>query len=432
MRMKEYSLIDFTEKYNSIMVFGKNKDVLVHRWYPFVEGYSKEFIEDILQELPFTPQCAMEPFCGSGTTPVELQNHGIKCYSFEVSPFMHLLAKVKLERTYDEAMLAYYRNKVGCSLKKPLQDIRMVEPVPFVDTVVRKDGMKKWNFHETSLNGILDIRYAIRTEVDDERYRKLFQVALASIIMQTSNMFRNGKCLSYKKGWETRIINRKDVHTLFIEKLDTIIAEDIRTLSSQEITVHNADICYFGDVRKSVESIPDNSLDLIITSPPYLNSRDYTDIYMLELKVLQLVNTHEDLQKLRKNTIRSHVQVKYSDIMPIDNSRLKKCLLDMKNSVTKSWNPDILNMICGYFEDMQLLFSAFSRKMCSGGVIYFNVANSAYFGVEVPVDYIIGDIAEEFGFKVREIRKARDIKTSPQQSKMIGKLRESVLIIDKR
>ena len=374
----------------------------------------------------------MEPFCGSGTTPVELQNHGIKCYSFEVSPFMHLLAKVKLERTYDEAMLAYYRNKVGCSLKKPLQDIRMVEPVPFGDTVVRKDGMKKWNFHETSLNGILDIRYAIRTEVDDERYRKLFQVALASIIMQTSNMFRNGKCLSYKKGWETRIINRKDVHTLFIEKLDTIIAEDIRTLSSQEITVHNADICYFGDVRKSVESIPDNSLDLIITSPPYLNSRDYTDIYMLELKVLQLVNTHEDLQKLRKNTIRSHVQVKYSDIMPIDNSRLKKCLLDMKNSVTKSWNPDILNMICGYFEDMQLLFSAFSRKMCSGGVIYFNVANSAYFGVEVPVDYIIGDIAEEFGFKVREIRKARDIKTSPQQSKMIGKLRESVLIIDKR
>ncbi len=432
MRMKEYSLIDCTEKYNSIMVFGKNKDVLVHRWYPFVEGYSKEFIEDILQELPFTPQCAMEPFCGSGTTPVELQNHGIKCYSFEVSPFMHLLAKVKLERTYDEAMLAYYRNKVGCSLKKPLQDIRMVEPVPFGDTVVRKDGMKKWNFHETSLNGILDIRYAIRTEVDDERYRKLFQVALASIIMQTSNMFRNGKCLSYKKGWETRIINRKDVHTLFIEKLDTIIAEDIRTLSSQEITVHNADICYFGDVRKSVESIPDNSLDLIITSPPYLNSRDYTDIYMLELKVLQLVNTHEDLQKLRKNTIRSHVQVKYSDIMPIDNSRLKKCLLDMKNSVTKSWNPDILNMICGYFEDMQLLFSAFSRKMCSGGVIYFNVANSAYFGVEVPVDYIIGDIAEEFGFKVREIRKARDIKTSPQQSKMIGKLRESVLIIDKR
>ena len=430
--MKEYSLIDCTEKYNSIMVFGKNKDVLVHRWYPFVEGYSKEFIEDILQELPFTPQCAMEPFCGSGTTPVELQNHGIKCYSFEVSPFTHLLAKVKLERTDDEAMLAYYRNKVACSLKKPLQDIRMVELVPFGDTVVRKDGMKKWNFHEASLNGILDIRYAIRTEVDDERYRKLFTIVLASIIMQASNMFRNGKCLSYKKGWETRIISRKAIHTLFLKQLNTIIAEDIRILSSQKATVHNTDTCYFGDVRQFIESIPDNTLDLIITSPPYLNSRDYTDIYMLELKVLQLVNNHEDLQKLRKSTIRSHVQVKYSDVKPIDNFRLKKCLFDMKNSKTKGWNSDILNMICGYFEDMQLLFSAFSRKMCTGGVIYFNVANSAYFGVEVPVDYIIGDIAEKSGLKVREIRKARDIKSSPQQSKLIGKLRESVLVIDKQ
>ena len=414
------------------MVFGKNKDVLVHRWYPFVEGYSKEFIEDILQELPFTPQCAMEPFCGSGTTPVELQNHNIRCYSFEVSPFMHLLAKVKLERGYDEVTLTRYRNKVASSLNKPLDDIRLLEPVPFGDTVICKDGMKKWNFHDTSINGILDIRHAIRTVVDDERYKNLFAIALASIVLQASNMFRNGKCLSYKKGWETKITSRDEIHRLFLDRLDTVIAEDVRILESQPTMVSNADICFFGDVRKSIENVPDNTLDLIITSPPYLNSRDYTDIYMLELKVLQLVNSHEDLQKLRKSTLRSHVQVKYSDVKPIDNARLKKCLSDMRNSESKSWNSDILNMICGYFEDMQQLFTAFAKKMQQGGVIYFNVANSAYFGVEVPVDAIIADIAEDCGLKVREIRKARDIKTSPQQSKLLGKkLHESVIVIDR-
>ena len=88
-------------------------------------------------------------------------------------------------------------------------------------------------------------------------------------------------------------------------------------------------------------------------------------------------------------------------------------------------------MICGYFEDMQLLFESFNRKMQKGGLVYFNVANSAYFGIEVPVDYIIGDIAEENGFTVKEIRKARDLKTSPQQGKLIGKLRESVLVMQK-
>ena len=263
--MREYPLIDCTKKYDSIMVFDKNKNVLVHRWYPFVEGYSKEFIEDILSELPVPPTCALEPFCGSGTTPVELQNHGIRCYSFEVSPFMHLLAKVKLERSYNEESLIYYRNKLADSLYRPIHDIRKVEIIPFGDTVIKREGKDKWNFHDTSLDGLLDIRHAIRTEVDDERYSKLFTIVLASIILQTSNMFRNGKCLSYKKGWNNKIISREEVHQLFLEKIDTIIAEDVRILSKQHINVNNSELCYYGDVRKNIEQVPDNSLDLIIT-----------------------------------------------------------------------------------------------------------------------------------------------------------------------
>lgn len=428
--MREYSLIDCTERYHSIMVFDKNKDVIVHRWYPFVEGYSKEFIEDILKELPFTPKCALEPFCGSGTTPVELQNHGIKCYSFEVSPFMYLLAKVKLERSYDGKTFALYRNKVALNLSKPLIDIRAEETIPFGDTVVKKSGMKKWNFHDTSLDGILDVRHAIRTEVDNELYKNLFFIALSSIVLEVSNLFRNGKCLTYSKEWMKRVVSREDVHKRFLDQLDTVIAEDINIIASQQSSVHNSEICYYGDVRKEIEIVPDRSLDLVITSPPYLNSRDYTDIYMLELKVLQLVNSYDDLRELRKRTLRSHVQVHYSNMNPIDNLRLKQCISQMKESRSTSWNTDIFNMIYGYFEDMQHLFSAFSKKMRKGGVVYFNVANSAYFGVEVPVDFIIGDIAESNGFRVREIRKARDLKTSPQQSELIGKLRESVLVLD--
>lgn len=413
------------------MQFDKNKNVLVHRWYPFVEGYSKEFIEDILNELTFSPRCALEPFCGSGTTPVELQNHGVKCYSFEVSPFMHLLAKVKLESSYDEAAFGLYRQEVAKSLAKPLENIREVEPIPFGETVVQKEGLKKWNFHDSAMDGILDVRHAIQTVVSDHRYKDLFTIALASIIMQCSNLFRNGKCLSYKRGWQDRICGREEVHRLFLDRLDTVIAEDIHIIANRQPVVTNSDICFFGDVRKNIEMVPDGALDLMITSPPYLNSRDYTDIYMLELKVLQLVNSHEELRALRQSTLRSHVQVCYPYIEPIDNKRLKDCICEMQKSDAKEWNPDIVKMICGYFDDMQQLFSAFSRKMRPGGVMYFNVANSAYFGVEIPVDYIIGDIAEGCGFVVREIRKARDIKTSPQQSGRIGKLRESVLVIER-
>lgn len=429
--MREYTLIDCTERYKSVMQFDKNKNVTVHRWYPFVEGYSKEFIEDILGELPFTPKCALEPFSGSGTTPVELQNHQVRCHSFEVSPFMHLLAKVKLERSYSTQLLEKYIYQVEECLSNSPVDIRRLEPIPFGKTVVKKEGLSKWNFHDTALDGLLDVRYAIRQTVTDERYNRLFTIAFASIILQTSNLFRNGKCLSYKKGWQERIYSRKQVHKLFLERLKTVIADDIRVLISTPSVVNNSELCHFGDVRTHIGNVSDDSLDLIITSPPYLNSRDYTDIYMMELKVLQLINSHEELRKLRISTLRSHVQVKYKEVVPIKNERLQICLKKMRERDENSWNSDIINMICGYFEDMQQLFFAFSHKMRRGGAVYFNVANSAYFGVEIPVDYIIGDIAEDNGFKVREIRKARDLKTSPQQGKLIGKLRESVLVMEK-
>ena len=85
------------------------------------------------------------------------------------------------------------------------------------------------------------------------------------------------------------------------------MGEDVRILSREAPAVHNSDFCFYGDVRYNIDSVPDDSFDLIITSPPYLNSRDYTDIYMLELKVLQLVNSHDDLRQLRKSTLRSPI-----------------------------------------------------------------------------------------------------------------------------
>ena len=63
--------------------------------------------------------------------------------------------------------------------------------------------------------------------------------------------------------------------------------------------------------------------------------------------------------------------------------------------------------------------------------MYFNVSNSAYFNVEVNTIDICASIAEEVGFSVQEIRKARYLKTSPQQKKYVDKLLEGVIVLEK-
>lgn len=428
-----FEIKDYSSIYDSIMQFNKNKTVSIHQWYPFVEGYSKEFIESILNELDYLPKSVLEPFSGSGTTALELQFKNISCTSFEVSPFMHLLSSVKLYNNYNlDTFNTFFFNLKDTltNLPRRVRNIRNIEKVPFGRTVVKSNSLKKWNFNDESLDGILDIKYAISL-IDDDAYKDLFRIALASILLEVSNLFRNGKCLSYKKDWQVRkILNRKDVHNLFLLKIESVIKKDIEILeeSSKETKVDNYEQLHYGDVRMNILEVTDNSVDLIITSPPYLNSRDYTDIYMLELKVLDLVTNYDELNQLRKNTLRSHVQVKYGELRELDIPTLKEYFNKLSKKEIALWNTDLLNMIKGYFLDMDHLFEQFKRVMQPEKFIYFNVANSAYFGEEVKVDIIISEIAINHGFELVEIRKARNLKSSSQQSENIKSLRESVIV----
>ena len=177
----------------------------------------------------------------------------------------------------------------------------------------------------------------------------------------------------------------------------------------------------------------DNSVDLIITSPPYLNSRDYTDSYMLELKALDFLTNYNDIKKLREQTIRSHVQLKIRNLKGVQSKILKAAISEMeflsKDSV--AWNTEIQSMIIAYFEDMETIFNGMYQKLKKGRRVYFNVSNSAYFGVLINTLEICSEIAENIGFEVIEIREARYLNSSPQQKEKIGKLLEGVIVLEK-
>lgn len=425
-----YIVKDYTEVYKTIMQFNKNKTEFVHQWYPFVEGYSKEFITNIVDEIDYEPEFALDPFAGSGTTPVELQSMGINCYSFEVSPFMHLLATVKLDQDYVLHDFVNNHITVGTFLNSKLLPIRQYLNAPLAKTFQPRKNKDKWVFNIGVMNGILDIKYSISL-VEGENYRKLFKIALASILLEVSNVYRNGKCLSYKKDWKEKTITRRRVHKLFLDKLSNLIQPDIEKLEKIKNDVNNSSLCYYGDVRKNIQLIPDSSIDLIITSPPYLNSRDYTDIYIAELWVLDLVSSYDELSQLRKRTMRSHVQVKFGEIELLNINELKEVVgkLEKKKTELDFWNAEIIEMVKAYFLDINLLFSEFRKKMRPNKKIYFNVANSAYYGIEIKVDEIVCAIAEKNGFVVDEIREARQLKPSNQQKVTIKSLRESVIVI---
>lgn len=422
-----YKHVDYYKTYGRIMQFNKNKKEPIHRWYPFVEGYSREFIQSILNEMGETNLMCLEPFSGSGTTALELQNNGIQCYSFEVNPLMYLIARVKMEKEYDISRIEYWLDFV----KDRRKDIQISLETEF-NTLYEGLGKKKWNYNLDIGSAVEKLKQSVNL-IDELIYKELFTVALASILLEVSNLYRNGKCLSYKRNWKERQISENDVYRLFDEKVVSEMKQDINK-GEKDKKISNKAFLFNEDSRTGIEDkVPDESIDLVITSPPYLNSRDYTDTYMLELKTLGFTETSEKIRKLREKTLRSHVQIKWKDETNIQNELLMKTInqLEIASENIEQWNSSIIDMVRLYFVDMQRIFSVLYKKMKNGGRVYFNVSNSAYFNVLIDTLEICASIAENEGFNVIEIRDARKLKTSPQQKEKIDKLLEGVIVLER-
>ena len=424
-----YTYTNYLKLYGRIMQFNKNKSEPFHRWYPFVEGYSREFIRSIIAEMVEVPLVCLEPFSGSGTTALELQNMGIRCYSFEVNPLMYLIAKVKLENSYEKLKLENWFNHI-CQYRK---NVKIDVLKSSFNTLYQKNGIKKWNYNTAVAIAIEKLKKAIYS-VSETKYRELYTVALASILLDVSNLYRNGKCLSYKKNWADRNITEKYVFDRFDDKVKTELYVDINNLKVLAQT-NNKVLLYNEDSRVGIENnVEDESIDLVVTSPPYLNSRDYTDTYMLELKTLSFTNNNDEVKALREKTMRSHVQIKWNDDTYLSNEMLKNTLklLEKASAGKEMWNESLIDMVRLYFVDIKQIFDSIYKKLKKGGKIYFNVSNSAYFNVLINTLEICASIAEQVGFIVIEIRKARYLKTSPQQKVIIKSLLEGVIVLVKK
>lgn len=86
-------------------------------------------------------------------------------------------------------------------------------------------------------------------------------------------------------------------------------------------------------------------------------------------------------------------------------------------------------MIQAYFEDMEKILTTLRAKANTNAELWLVVSTSAYAGIEIPVDMIIGEIGNKVGWYLKEIGVLRHLrKRKSRHSNEINQLRESVVI----
>lgn len=422
---------DYIKEYSNLVTFVPNKTTQIHRWYPLVEGFSSDLVVEIVNEQSSLPKLCLDPFGGVGTTALTCQSLGIKCMSIEASPFFYDVAQAKLTaKTFSAEELSKLTAKIKIALANKKKNAK--HPELQSKTFFQQSEKSKWIFDKTVSNGIFDIVEEIDSLCVNilGKYKPLLKLSLATILPEVSNVFRNGKCLSYKKNWKDKKNSRKGVHSLFINHIEEVILTDLRNKKFSEIVDNSNGSLIKGDSRLVIKS-RNEKFDLVITSPPYLNSRDYTDIYRLELWMLGYVNDYNSERILRKNALTSHVQIQLPKVEFPQVDELIKAVEYLEKEDTELWNKNIPNMVRGYFNDIQNLLIDLKDKLTENAKLYINVSNSSYANYIIEVDTIIAKAAELIGYECEEIRIARKIKTSSQQNNNINteKMRESIIVL---
>ncbi len=403
------SVAQFLERQDTTMPLSTAqgvKDVPFQRWFSFKEAFSPQFVIDSIAKAPINVKSILDPFGGSGTTALTAQLLGIAPTTIEVNPFIADLIQSKLQAYELDSLINDWMAVI-----KRIEDFHpilseMYSGAP--STLYRRTKIERWLFEFDVLKRIAQYRMAIDTLSDDAN-RCLLKVMLGSILIPLSNVVISGKGRRYRRNWQSRMVFSRDVDRLLEEKVNDAIF-DISKYSDRRQATYSL---LRGDSRSKLSEV--ESCDLVLFSPPYPNTFDYTDIYNVELWVLGYLNSQEENKNLRKSTLRSHVQIKMDVVPPPESSTLFDTLEKLTSVKDQLWNKQIPDMVGSYFRDIEGVLKESQRILPKGGMVGIVIGDSRYANIKINTSQITKEISSGLGLAFKEEETIRIMKSSAQQ-----------------
>jgi hypothetical protein len=276
---------------------------------------------------------------------------------------------------------------------------------------------------------LLAIRDAINSDGRSATHQALL-LGLAAMIEPLSHTRKDGRAL--------RLVTRRrqGVSQALLAKW-RLMAEDLRQMQKISRTLNTVAVIAGDGRRPLTHGIEAQSVDIIVTSPPYFNNIDYSEVYKLELWLLGFINDSEDFLSLRKGTFRSHPASNLSEIedgfvKTISKGALRRAfdpILRKLDTSTEKWRR---KLFVAYFADITSALQQYWAVLNPGGRAFITVGNSLHGGKYAPyvvaTDLLIAELARSLGFAVERISVARSLKRRLSGNHF---LRESVVGIRK-
>jgi hypothetical protein len=420
--------------------FAKNKNLPLHRWVPWIAGFSAEFVEDSIKTyLPHrTSECwVLDPFAGVGTTLVEAYLRGLNVVGFEINPYAALATRIKLsarqisihDLTRQIASFERFMEKAEAGGVK--REPRSQPPTGF-------SGRTQLFSPKVERKVLYALDFI--NSIEDSTVRNVFRLGFGSVMVSFSN-YSYEPSLTRRAAVDKPNIEDANVGLSVSAKLHLIL-EDIGWVQG-----HMKTLGYRPKAKvfpSSIFSAPEclrqrNFIDLLVTSPPYLNNYHYPRNTRPQLHWLGFTSgTGYNGARENESFGKFWQTVRDSEAIPLafDMPELEEIIETVRNRNTERGcygGPGWANYVATYFNDTYRFCKVLAELLKPSAVSIIVLGNSIIQGVEVKTDHFFGKIGELAGLRFEDNHLLRNKRTGSsiiQSSVRVEEAKEKTVLYE--
>ncbi len=399
----------------------------IYRWVKYKEGFSADLVKHFLSEYSNKPGKLLDPFAGSGTTLFAGRELGWESYGVELLPVGTFIMKAR------EAIIGLQPAQLADfvdTLPECLGEFKGFEQ-KIEHISITKDAFPDESEHQLN-------RYLTFCDtVEPKSLQTTLRLAGLAVLEEISFTRKDGQYLRWdhrsKRTLSGKLFDKGKIYSFdeaVFNKLNQIV-EDLNDSANpflfEELNTTTDDTkpirIIEGSCLKELPNFADNFFDFVVTSPPYCNRYDYTRTYALELVYLGLDS--DEVRQLRQTMLSCTVENKdkiealrlsydtidkagvFESVLRVydscDAMDEVNAILATLNAKERLNNSNIPRMVRNYFLELCFVIYELARVTRIGGYCVMVNDNVRYGGEEVPVDLILSDFAENFGFEIEKI-----------------------------
>jgi len=401
----------------SLVSYVGNKNVPLLRLYKFKEAFSFDLVRKFIDKFQLSKEdCLLDPFSGMGTTLFTSMFFDIPSIGVDKLPIAYFVSKtLPLFLFVEEGELLSLFNRLKEKVNK-MKPAEIAMDVPIIKVAFNKNSL------------LMLRRWKSAIETLDYPYRDIFLLLLFSVLEQCSYTSKDGQFLRIRR--DKRIISPTTAIYKKVLESETDLKKIKLLFPEFKPRKKLLPRVYLADAKELSRLDFNNKPTAIITSPPYPNRYDYTRSYCLEL-CFHFVKNFKELKKIRFEVLRSHIESKIRSTEKPPHPAIEEVIKELKKKNLN--NPRIPHMLIAYFRDMKKVIEEWSKILSKNAKVMMVIGNVRFEGELIPTDLILSEIAEDSGFKIKDIIIARYKGNSSQQMKKYGRIpvRESIVIWEK-